>query len=60
MLADPGTDDANGHAEGVSAILRRPLKAGDVKEVVERGPGDVGMQWPLPGLADERRRRAVD
>ena len=60
LLADAEPGHVNGHAEGVSAILRRPLTADDVREVVDRAPGDPGMQLPPPVPADERRRRAVD
>lgn len=60
LLTDAEPGPVNAHVEGVSAILRRPLTADDLKNVIDRAPGDPGIQLRAPGLADERRRRAVD
>lgn len=60
LLADAEPERINGYAEGVSAILTRPLTADGVKEVIDREPGDSAILLPPPGPADERRRRAVD
>lgn len=48
------------HVNGISAVLCRPLAAHDVEAAIARGPGSLRMQPALAGLADERRKRAVD
>lgn len=60
LLTDAGPGRINGFAEGVTAVLGRPLSVDALKEVVDRAPPEPGIVLPPPGPADERRRRAVD
>lgn len=60
LLADSEGGQAGADADGVSAILRRPLTARDLEAVTEGGSGGFGMRPPPQRHADERRRRAVE
>lgn len=60
LLADSPGEQDEADADGVSAILCRPLAARDLQAVIERGSGGFRMRPPPQRHADERRRRAVE
>lgn len=60
LLADSPAEQAEADADGVSAILCRPLAAHDVQAVMEGGSGGTGMRPPPQRHVEERRRRTVE
>ena len=60
LLADPQSELIDRNLDGVTAILYRPLTAGDLEALVEGRFGPPALQSPPLRSVEERRKRAVD
>lgn len=57
LLADPESGPhIDGNIDGISAVLYRPLTAQAVREILECGGEDFGLEPPPLESASERRR----
>jgi CheY-like chemotaxis protein len=59
FVAEPALKAVDGQFLGVNAIINRPVNARDLQDAID-GRDEPLRQLPMPALARERRKRAVN